>query len=269
MTEQQVPCPRCRYENPPGNRFCGSCGVQLISGEQLARRQEHSPVQAGRAWPAKQGAGCGRGGPGCRGRPVLATAQDRHRRAVLAACLPRRRLRLGRLSPQPEPGRGSRWGMGGLTWPGCRAARGSIVHHHGADRQEKVKRPSPKPQRSLCSLSLAGEDGSKPPQTPSWPRSGLSTARRTQRHVKSPSNGSYVPQAQADQASLKRPGAKLLLPLPSLFHSAAPKGGSCGGNKSSPIPRACVLPRVNNLVFGHPIESFPNGLKGTVAGPIP
>jgi hypothetical protein len=55
MTEQQVPCPRCRQENPPGNRFCGSCGVQLISGEQLATRQEHSPVQAGRAWPAKLG----------------------------------------------------------------------------------------------------------------------------------------------------------------------------------------------------------------------
>jgi hypothetical protein len=55
MTEQQVPCPRCRHENPPGNRFCGSCGVQLISGEQLATRQEHSPVQAGRSWPAKLG----------------------------------------------------------------------------------------------------------------------------------------------------------------------------------------------------------------------
>jgi hypothetical protein len=55
MAEQQVPCPRCRHENPPGNHFCGSCGVQLISGEQLATRQEHSPVQAGRAWPAKLG----------------------------------------------------------------------------------------------------------------------------------------------------------------------------------------------------------------------
>ena len=55
MTEQQVLCPRCHHENPPGNRFCGSCGVQLISGEQLATRQEHSPVQAGRAWPAKLG----------------------------------------------------------------------------------------------------------------------------------------------------------------------------------------------------------------------
>jgi hypothetical protein len=55
MTEQRVPCPRCRHENPPTNRFCGSCGVQLVSGEQLATRQEHSPVQAGRAWPAKIG----------------------------------------------------------------------------------------------------------------------------------------------------------------------------------------------------------------------
>ena len=55
MTEQQVPCPRCSQDNPPTNRFCGSCGVQLKSGEQLATRQEHSPVQAGRAWPAKLG----------------------------------------------------------------------------------------------------------------------------------------------------------------------------------------------------------------------
>ena len=55
MTEQQVPCPRCSHENPPTNRFCGSCGVQLRSGEQLATRQEHSPVQADRAWPAKLG----------------------------------------------------------------------------------------------------------------------------------------------------------------------------------------------------------------------
>src|SRR5918995_3042241 len=54
MTDQ-APCPRCHQENPPTNRFCGSCGVQLFSGEQLATRQEHSPVQAGRAWPAKIG----------------------------------------------------------------------------------------------------------------------------------------------------------------------------------------------------------------------
>jgi Double zinc ribbon len=55
MTEQHVPCPRCRHQNPPTNRFCGSCGATLISGEQLARRQEHSPVRASRTWPAKLG----------------------------------------------------------------------------------------------------------------------------------------------------------------------------------------------------------------------
>ena len=54
MTEQ-APCLLCRHENPPTNRYCGSCGVPLTSGEQLATRQEHSPVQAGRAWPAKIG----------------------------------------------------------------------------------------------------------------------------------------------------------------------------------------------------------------------
>jgi hypothetical protein len=51
----QTPCPRCRQENPPRNRFCGSCGAPLRSGEQLATRQEHRPVPAGRAWPAKLG----------------------------------------------------------------------------------------------------------------------------------------------------------------------------------------------------------------------
>jgi hypothetical protein len=53
MTERQVPCPRCHQENPPRNRFCGSCGAPLRSGEQLATREEHRPVPAGRAWPAK------------------------------------------------------------------------------------------------------------------------------------------------------------------------------------------------------------------------
>jgi hypothetical protein len=55
MTEQQVPCPRCSQDNPPTNRFCGSCGVQLKNGEQLATRQEHRPVRAARAWSAKLG----------------------------------------------------------------------------------------------------------------------------------------------------------------------------------------------------------------------
>jgi hypothetical protein len=55
MTERQSPCPRCRQENPPRNRFCGSCGIPLTSGGQLAMREEHRPVPAGRAWPSKFG----------------------------------------------------------------------------------------------------------------------------------------------------------------------------------------------------------------------
>src|SRR5687768_17564397 len=55
MTERPVPCPRCHQENPPRNRFCGSCGAPLTSSEQLATREEHRPVPAGRAWPAKFG----------------------------------------------------------------------------------------------------------------------------------------------------------------------------------------------------------------------
>jgi hypothetical protein len=51
----QAPCPQCRHANPPSNRFCGSCGALLTSGEQLATREEHRPVPAGRAWPAKFG----------------------------------------------------------------------------------------------------------------------------------------------------------------------------------------------------------------------
>jgi hypothetical protein len=54
MTDQ-APCPRCRQENPPRNRFCGSCGAALTSGEQLATREEHHPVPSGRAWPSKLG----------------------------------------------------------------------------------------------------------------------------------------------------------------------------------------------------------------------
>jgi hypothetical protein len=51
----QTPCPRCRRENPPDYCFCGSCGAPLTGGEQLATREEHHPVPAGRAWPAKLG----------------------------------------------------------------------------------------------------------------------------------------------------------------------------------------------------------------------
>ena len=55
MAEREVPCPRCPQENPPRNRYCGSCGAPLTSGEQLATREEHRPVPARRAWPAKLG----------------------------------------------------------------------------------------------------------------------------------------------------------------------------------------------------------------------
>jgi hypothetical protein len=54
MTEPS-PCPLCRHANPPGNRFCGSCGSPLTSEEQLATRQELRPVPTSRTWPAKLG----------------------------------------------------------------------------------------------------------------------------------------------------------------------------------------------------------------------
>ena len=54
MTERDL-CSLCRHANPPWNRFCGSCGAPLTSGEQLATRQEHRTVPARRAWPAKLG----------------------------------------------------------------------------------------------------------------------------------------------------------------------------------------------------------------------
>src|SRR5215213_4552613 len=52
---EPAPCPMCQHTNPPGNRFCGSCGAPLSSGEQLAPRQDDNPVPARRAWPAKLG----------------------------------------------------------------------------------------------------------------------------------------------------------------------------------------------------------------------
>ena len=54
MTEL-ASCLLCQHENPPENRFCGSCGTRLTSGEQLATRQEHYPVPATRAWPTMLG----------------------------------------------------------------------------------------------------------------------------------------------------------------------------------------------------------------------
>jgi hypothetical protein len=46
MTEP-APCPLCRHTNPSGNRFCGSCGAPLTSGEQIATRQDDTRSQPG------------------------------------------------------------------------------------------------------------------------------------------------------------------------------------------------------------------------------
>ena len=139
MTEREVPCPRCRQENPPRNRFCGSCGAPLTSGEQLATREEHRPVPASRAWPAKFGPV----GEGLAvGVAALATeaglswlrnkigVEDRSSLPAVrgAGSAPRHYLvgaDLGR-SPRPD--------MGGFSKPGLRAARGPIVRCHGANR---------------------------------------------------------------------------------------------------------------------------------------
>ena len=92
MTDQ-APCPRCRQENPPRNRFCGSCGAPLTSGEQLATREEHHPVPAGRAWPSKLGPvskALAVGVAVLAAEAGLSWLQRRigDRRAVLAACRP-------------------------------------------------------------------------------------------------------------------------------------------------------------------------------------
>jgi len=90
MTEL-APCPLCRHENTPSNRFCGSCGAPLTSGEQLRHAPGALPCPgrsrlALQARLCRQGAGGRRGGPGCRCRHVLVTTQDQDRRVVVAAC---------------------------------------------------------------------------------------------------------------------------------------------------------------------------------------
>jgi hypothetical protein len=52
LTERAF-CPLCRHENPPENRFCGSCGVALTADSELVPRREGSLDPARRAWPAK------------------------------------------------------------------------------------------------------------------------------------------------------------------------------------------------------------------------
>ncbi len=53
---EYAPCPRCEYENPLENRFCGRCGASLMAGGQLApRREENIPAPARSALPARLG----------------------------------------------------------------------------------------------------------------------------------------------------------------------------------------------------------------------
>ncbi len=49
-------CPMCSHDNPPENRFCGSCGTALVDGgQQLVPHREHKPAATARALPAKLG----------------------------------------------------------------------------------------------------------------------------------------------------------------------------------------------------------------------
>jgi len=54
MTERNL-CSRCHHENPPENRFCGSCGASLEAGSDLVVRRENNLRVMGHALPAKLG----------------------------------------------------------------------------------------------------------------------------------------------------------------------------------------------------------------------
>jgi hypothetical protein len=51
----QTPCPRCRYANPPENRFCGWCGASLGAGSDLVARRESNLTAMGHVLPVKPG----------------------------------------------------------------------------------------------------------------------------------------------------------------------------------------------------------------------
>jgi hypothetical protein len=55
--DERTSCPACRHNNPPENRFCGSCGTAIAGSGQLVPRQEEAPSPATvvRALPAKLG----------------------------------------------------------------------------------------------------------------------------------------------------------------------------------------------------------------------
>jgi hypothetical protein len=53
--DERISCPVCRHENPPENRYCGSCGTALADSGQLVPRPQHSPAETVRSLPAKLG----------------------------------------------------------------------------------------------------------------------------------------------------------------------------------------------------------------------
>lgn len=53
--DERTSCPACRHNNPPENRFCGSCGTAIAGSGQLVPRREESPAATVRALPAKLG----------------------------------------------------------------------------------------------------------------------------------------------------------------------------------------------------------------------
>ena len=55
--DERTSCPACRHNNPPENRFCGSCGTAIAGSGQLVAREEGEPSPATviRALPAKLG----------------------------------------------------------------------------------------------------------------------------------------------------------------------------------------------------------------------
>jgi len=53
--DERIYCPACRHDNPPENRYCGSCGTALVDSGQLVNRREYRPATTVRALPAKLG----------------------------------------------------------------------------------------------------------------------------------------------------------------------------------------------------------------------
>jgi len=48
-------CPRCGRENPPENRFCGSCGASLEASRDVIARRDNNLTAKGHVLPARLG----------------------------------------------------------------------------------------------------------------------------------------------------------------------------------------------------------------------